>query len=100
MYMVRKIKIVDIYANEEADANDDQVQEQSSDQANTHEPDVVLFEATPDTEVAANVESADAAADATAVEEPSPKPIHMPKSKSKNMLDMRTTTKALEQVSC
>ena len=68
--MVRNIKIVGAYANEEATQPDDQVQEQASENANTQEPEVAVFETTPDTEALTE----DAAAGGAAVEEPSPKP--------------------------
>ena len=74
--MVRKIKIVDVYASEEEEATqpNEQEQEEASEHDNTPEPEVSTVE-----EV-----------------EPSPKT----KSKSNKMLDMPTTTKVLEQVSC
>ena len=74
---MRKLKIVDVYASEEEEATqpNEQEQEESSEHDNTpEEPEVSAVE-----EV-----------------EPSPKT----KSKSNKMLDMPTTTKVLEQVSC
>ena len=75
--MVRKINIVDVYVSEqeeEATQPNEQEQEEASEHDNTPEPEVSAVE-----EV-----------------EPSPKT----KSKSNKMLDMPTTTKVLEQVSC
>ena len=80
--MVRNIKIVDIYASEETTRADEGEQVQANEHEQTKEPDVAFFETTIDTEEdAADAESA-AAADATAVEEPSPKPIDVPKTKN------------------
>jgi hypothetical protein len=57
------------------------MQGQASEHDNTQEPEVSVFDTTPDTE--ATAENAAPADSADAVEEPSPKP--MPKSKSKKV---------------
>ena len=75
--MVRHIKIVDVYASEEEEAT--QPNEQEQEEASEHDN-------TPKEPKASAVEEV----------EPSPKT----KSKSNKMLDMPTTTKVLEQVSC
>ena len=56
------------------------MQEQASEHDNTQEPEVSVFETTPDTDAPAEDAAPAGSADA-AVEEPSPKPI----SKSKNV---------------
>ena len=82
--MVRKIKVVDIAPVEETTRDDEQEQEQEQEQAieptETKEPEAAIDETSADTEEGAA---------ATAVEEPSPKPI-----------DVNTTSKTIEQVSC
>ena len=84
--MVRKIKVVNICATEETTRADEDEQEQAIEPNETNEPEAAVAETTVDTEEGAAV--AESAA-ATAVEEPSPKPVDVP-----------TTSKILEQVSC
>ena len=84
--MVRKIKVVNICATEETTRADEDEQEQAIEPTETNEPEAAVDETTADTEEGAAV--AESAA-ATAVEEPSPKPI-----------DVNTTSKTIEQVSC
>ena len=78
--MVRKIKVVNICATEETTRADEDEQEQAIEPTETKEPEAAIDETSADTEEGAA---------ATAVEEPSPKPI-----------DMNTTSKTIEQVSC
>ena len=88
--MVRKIKVVNICATEEtARADEDEQEEQAIEPTETKEPEAAIDETSADTEEGAAVAESAAAAPATAVEEPSPKPI-----------DMHTNSKILEQVSC
>ena len=79
--MVRKLKVVEVYTPEEITQADDAEQEQAIEQ----EPDNDVRETSVDTEEGAAVAESAAAA----VEEPSPKPVDVP-----------TTSKILEQVSC
>ena len=92
--MVRNIKVVDLYATEEAEPPDEEVQEQASEPPTTApEPEEAsVFETTTKTEAPAE----DAAPADAAVEEPSPKPTK----KSMKILDMDTTSKVVEQVGC
>jgi hypothetical protein len=83
--MVRQIKVLEIQPSEEATRASDQVQLQSSDHVNKTEPEVAVFETTPETEVEAAVE-------ATALEEPSPKPTVFSAHETK--------TKVIQQVTC
>ena len=87
--MVRKIKVVNICATEETTRADEEEQVQANEHDQSTEPDVAVFETTIDTEEGTAVAESAAAALATAVEEPSPKPVDVP-----------TTSKILEQVSC
>ena len=79
--MVRKIKVVNLAATEETtrDDEDEQEQEQAIEPTETTEPEAAIDETSVIAESAAE----------TAIEEPSPKPI-----------DMNTTSKTVEQVSC
>jgi hypothetical protein len=83
--MVRQIKVLEIQPSEEATRASDQVQLQSSDHVNKTEPEVAVFETTPETEVEAAVE-------ATALEEPSAKPTAFSAHETK--------TKVIQQVTC
>ena len=78
--MVRKIKVVNVYEPEEtARADEDKQEEQANEPTGTTEPEAAMDETSVIAESAAE----------TAIEEPSPKPI-----------DMSTTSKTVEQVSC
>ena len=90
--MVSNIEVVGVKTIDEA-TDQVQVPGDHDEINNTIEPEVPLFEATPDTEVeAAIVESAASAEIRPEVEEPIPKPLGMHKDEVKS--------KVIEQVSC